>query len=129
MISINITGNLGADAKEETFNERKQITFRMCSTRRSKDGDAPTWFNVVYRDSPNMLPHLIKGTSVHVCGSLVAKAYMHDNQPTPSLTVYATDVSFVGARQNAQQQQQTVPQAQDQQLFPSQQEQENDLPF
>lgn len=129
MITINITGNLGADAEVVERENKRFISFRMCST----DRNVSTWVKVMYYDRPNLLPYLKKGTAVHVCGEPSFNGYKDKNgEPCAGVSVFAYDLQLIGkkpADDNAPQ-----PIANNQvfnnpQPYPIKDEEETDLPF
>lgn len=128
MISINITGNLGANAETVAIGERNHIKFRMCSTSKHGQQSDPTWVTVIYRENPNLLPFLTKGATVHVAGRPVFKVFTPNNgQPQTDITIWASDLQLIGTKQE-QQTPAPAPLQKNNQLF-AQQTEEDDLPF
>lgn len=120
MIIVCITGNLGADAELREIDGRKYISFRLCSTEKRNGKDYPTWVTVRYRDNPNLLPYLKKGTSLLVNGEMRIttaneKTY-HD--------VFANIVTFYGGKPHTQAQDNAPQPVKNPQMFP-----DDELPF
>jgi single-stranded DNA-binding protein len=124
MMIFSVTGNLGADAEVREINQRKAITFRMCSTSKRGDKDESTWVSVLYRDAPNLLPYLKKGVRVFVSGEGRVSTYTKDGQTHVDVSVFAHSIDLCGGKHEQVEQ----PQIQkNDRLFPD--NNDNEFPF
>lgn len=120
----NVVGNLGKEAKSREANERKYITFNMCSTSWRGGKKESTWLTVFYRDAPNLLPRLTKGAKVSVWGELKTKTTEKDGQKYVDFVVYADYIELCDGKQEQVEQ----PQIQkNDRLFPD--NNDNEFPF
>ena len=101
MNKIFVLGRLGADPiLRETKNGAKMVTFRLATSRKSKDKTEHTeWFSVTSwgRDAERCLTYLSKGRSVLVEGSLQTHKYLgRDGVERMSLDIRADEITFLG---------------------------------
>lgn len=101
MNKIFVLGRLGADPiSRETKNGAKMVTFRLATSRKSKDKTEHTeWFSVTSwgRDAERCLTYLSKGRSVLVEGSLQTHKYLgRDGVERMSLDIRADEITFLG---------------------------------
>ena len=68
MLQFTIIGNLGADAEIKEWDGKKYSTFRIASTKRTKEKEETTWVSVSYFYNENFHPLLVKGQKVYVYG-------------------------------------------------------------
>lgn len=99
MMITNVVGNLGKEAKSREANERKYITFNMCSTSWKGGKKESTWVTVFYRDAPNLLPRLTKGAKVSVWGELKISTPEKDGQKYVDVVVYADYIELCDGKQ------------------------------
>lgn len=81
MLQVTVIGNLGADAREETYNGNKFLSFNVAHTEswRSQDGqrhESTTWVSCALNgDGGNLRQYLVKGKTVMVQGRLSTRVY------------------------------------------------------
>ncbi len=81
MLQVTVIGNLGADAREETYNGNKFLSFNVAHTESwlSQDGnrhEATTWVSCALNgDGGKLRQYLVKGKTVLVQGRLSTRVY------------------------------------------------------
>lgn len=69
MVSIEIIGNIGADAKKVNANGSEFVSFNVCDNRKVGDTETSMWYGcTLNRYSENLLKYLVKGQQVFVRG-------------------------------------------------------------
>ena len=69
MVSIEIIGNIGADAKKVDANGSEFVSFNVCDNRKVGDTETSMWYGcALNRCSPNLMKYLVKGQQVFVRG-------------------------------------------------------------
>lgn len=69
MVSIEIIGNIGADAKKVSSNGAEFVSFNVCDNRKVGEDETTMWYGcTINRCSENLLKYLVKGQSVFVRG-------------------------------------------------------------
>ena len=106
---IIIVGNLGRDPELRYTPQGTPVcTFTMATNDRRKDRngemtDQTTWFRVTLwnRQAENASQYLHKGKPVYIEGRLRVEEYTdRDGRPRYALEVTATDMQFIGSRQD-----------------------------
>jgi single-strand DNA-binding protein len=104
---IILVGNLGRDPElRYTAQGTPVCTFSLATNERRKDKsgemqDQTTWFRVTLwnRQAETASQYLQKGRSVYIEGRLRVEEYIdRDGKPRHSLEVTATDMQFIGSR-------------------------------
>ncbi len=104
---IIIVGNLGRDPELRYTPQGTPVcTFTMATNDRRKDKsgemqDQTTWFRITLwnRQAETASQYLHKGKSVYIEGRLRVEEYTdRDGKPRHSLEVTATDMQFIGSR-------------------------------
>lgn len=91
MKEITIIGNLGANAVRRVASDgRELMTFNVAVNVKNQ---SPIWFNCIGNLREKLLPFLVKGQGVCVCGDLSAGVY----QGTPDLQISIDKIELVGA--------------------------------
>lgn len=95
-----ITGHLGRNADTKQFGERWVISFSVAVSRKRKDVEATTWWNVNYwAKSDGLAQYLQKGTAVSVRGQPHMRKYKKkDGSDGESLDLDADNVQLLGGR-------------------------------
>lgn len=81
MFTVNLIGNLGADAEVQNYNGNKFVSFRVAVTRSftKADGtpvDETTWASCSLRgDGGSLLQYLVRGRKVYVHGDASLRVY------------------------------------------------------
>lgn len=105
MFKIEVIGNLGADAKVQSYNGSEFISFSVAHTEKRGEKDEAVWISCTSQQK-NLLQYLLKGTKVFVRGSGSIKTYKNDQGMTmAALNLYASEVVLLGSKNdNAAQQ-------------------------
>jgi len=98
-----IVGHLGRDAEVKAVGERSVIKFSVAVTRKVKDAEATTWWNVAYwSKSDKIASYLTKGTPVLVSGEPYLRDFdKKDGTKGQSLDLDAKEVRLLGGKQEA----------------------------
>lgn len=130
MIELQAIGNIGKDAEQKIIGGKAYASFSICVTEKTSDGkDRTTWLRVMKYDSEGKLTaYLTKGKKVWVRGNPYFSAYVSKNtgEAIPDTTIWADKLVFCSSREK--QNQQTERQS-GTNNFPSQADDDNDLPF
>ena len=110
MIKLQVIGNLGKDATQNTVNGRTVLNFNVAHTEKYKDAqgnqvEKTTWVECAYwTDRLGIAPYLKKGQMVFVEGNPEARAYTkNDGTQAASLTLRVLNVQLLGsARQDVE---------------------------
>ncbi|NBV13918.1 MAG: single-stranded DNA-binding protein [Sphingobacteriia bacterium] len=104
MISLQVIGNLGADAETNTVGNNQVINFSVAHNERFKDRngqmvDRTVWIRCAYwRDQTTLAQYLRKGTQVFVEGIPSAEAYTDKSgQPAAALRLRVNRVELLGS--------------------------------
>lgn len=121
MLTVQLIGNLGANAEKRTADGRDYITMRIAINDKVTNQstgeitETTTWVSVSYAPKLfGILPYLTRGTKVYVQGNFRTKIYKtNDGHSHVGIDVYARQVELCSAKeqQPQQQQQQQQPQA------------------
>ena len=69
MVSIEIIGNIGADAKKVSANGSEFVSFNICDNRKVGETETSMWYGcALNRCTDNLLKYLVKGQQVFVRG-------------------------------------------------------------
>jgi single-strand DNA-binding protein len=100
---ICVVGHLGRDAEAKAVGERFVINFTVAVSRKVKDTESTTWWNVAYWcKSEKFASYLTKGTPVLVSGEPYERAYeKKDGTKGKSLEIDAKEVKLLGGKQEA----------------------------
>lgn len=106
MVSIEIIGNIGADAKRVDYNGSVFYTFNVCDNRKVGDGEQSQWYGCnLNRASENLLKYLVKGQQVFVRGipryRIFDSAVHHCKMV--AIDVFVNEIQLVGASPKAEQ--------------------------
>lgn len=105
MLTLEVIGNLGANAELRAENGKEYIVFNVAHTdrRTASDGqtvERATWVSCFLSASRrNILPYLVKGTRVFVRGLMSTRIYdsaVHHCKMV-GLSLYATDLELCGS--------------------------------
>jgi len=99
-----IVGHLGRDAEVKAVGERSVIKFSVAVTRKVKDAESTTWWNVAYwTKSDKVASYLTKGTPVLVSGEPYLRDYdKKDGTKGQSLDLDAKEVKLLGGKQDGE---------------------------
>lgn len=104
MLTIQLIGNLGADAQIRESSGRRFLSMNIAHAEKYiQNGNQVTktqWVSVaVNHYSEKLLPYLVKGTKVYVCGKLNTSIWFDSNKmPNVSLNVMADMLELCGSR-------------------------------
>lgn len=106
MVSIEIIGNIGADAKRVDYNGSVFYTFNVCDNRKVGDGEQSQWYGCnLNRVSDNLLKYLVKGQQVFVRGipryRIFDSAVHHCKMV--AIDVFVNEIQLVGAAPKTEQ--------------------------
>lgn len=110
--NITIVGHLGKDPQIEIKGEYTTCRFSVATSRKRKDGDVTTWWNVTCwrKDAEYAAKYLKKGDAVLVMGEAYMDQWDKDGQKHSMLKIEALRVSSLSGR-SAQAAGPTVPAA------------------
>ncbi len=79
-LSMNIIGNIGADAVLKDVNGKTVLNFNVAHSEKWKDAqgtehERTTWVSCALFDQPKIAPYLKKGTMVFITGTPQAQGY------------------------------------------------------
>ena len=103
MMTLEIIGNLGADAEVKKFNDDDYVVMSVADTYKDKSGDAKTtWVSVLKKgDGGNLLQYLTKGSKVFIRGRLVVSVYKDKKgNAQPSVNMYASEIYLCGEKEH-----------------------------
>lgn len=117
MLKCEFVGHIGSDAEIKDFNGKRFIAFNVATSERFKDTQGntvsrTTWVSCLKPGDGAVVNYLKKGTQVFCRGNLTAKPYTGKNGVEAGLNCTVTELELLGSRQDAQNQQQTQPGAQ-----------------
>lgn len=119
MLTVNLIGNLGADAQIKESNGHKFLSFNIAHTEKYVQNGQPIsrtqWISVAMNHySDKLLPYLVRGAKIYVYGKLNTNIWYDKNRvANVSLNVMADNVELCGIKAEATPKQAT-PQAQQQ---------------
>jgi single-strand DNA-binding protein len=103
MIKLQVIGNLGKDAVQNTVKDHKVINFTLAHTEKYRSGDEPktktTWLDCAYwTDKDGLMPYLKKGQQVYVEGTPDVREWTNsEGKSGSSLTVRVSIVQLLGS--------------------------------
>lgn len=100
MVSIEIIGNLGADARVVNANGAEFVSFNLADNRKVNGKEVTQWYGCnLNRDVTNLLPYLKKGQNVFVRGvpryRIFDSAQYH--QKLVAVDVFVNEIQLIGA--------------------------------
>jgi single-stranded DNA-binding protein len=100
MVSIEVIGNIGADAKKVNYNGTQFVTFNICDNRKVNDQEVSQWYGCnINRVNENLLKYLVKGQQVFVRG--VPRYRVFDSAvhrcKCVAIDIFVNDIQLVGA--------------------------------
>ena len=104
MLTINLIGNLGADAQIKESNGRKFLSFNVAITEKfTQQGQVISrtqWVSVAMNHySDKLIPYLVRGAKVYVYGKLNTNIWYDRNKvANVSLNVMADNVELCGLK-------------------------------
>lgn len=104
MLTINLIGNLGADAQIKESNGRKFLSFNVAHTEKfTQQGQVISrtqWVSVAMNHySEKLIPYLVRGAKVYVYGKLNTNIWYDRNKvANVSLNVMADNVELCGLK-------------------------------
>lgn len=101
--NIHLIGHLGQDAKVSAQGDRCVINFAVAHTRKRKDVETTTWWNVAYWCKVDRISqYLKKGKPVLVSGEPYERQYKRkDGTDGSQMQIDASDVVLLGGREDA----------------------------
>ena len=105
MFTVNLIGNLGADAEVQNYNGNKFVSFRIAVTRSYTKADGTpveetTWASCsLHGDGGSLLQYLVRGRKVYVHGDASLRVYSSRTLRTmvAGLNVNVTSVELLGS--------------------------------
>jgi single-strand DNA-binding protein len=99
MLQFTIIGNLGADAEIKEWDGKKFSTFRIATTKKTKEKEETTWVLVSYFYNENFHPLLVKGQKVYVYGEGRLNMFTkQDGTLDAGLSVRADKIELCGSK-------------------------------
>ena len=100
MVSIEVIGNIGADAKKVNYNGTQFVTFNICDNRKVNDQEVSQWYGCnINRVNENLMKYLVKGQQVFVRG--VPRYRVFDSAvhrcKCVAIDIFVNDIQLVGA--------------------------------
>ena len=116
MVSIEIIGNLGADARVVDANGARFVSFNLADNRKVNGTEQTQWYGCnINRDCTNLMPYLKKGQCVFVRG--LPKFRVFDSSvhhcKMVAVDVFVNEIQLVGGSQENKSEPQTEQQNQD----------------
>lgn len=103
MLTVNLLGNLGADAAIKEKNGNRFLSMNVAHTERVKDASGnyisqTQWVSVTLNHySEKLLPYLTRGRKVYVAGKLYSRIWFDkDNRPNIGLNCLADTLELCG---------------------------------
>lgn len=100
MVSIEVIGNIGADAKKVDYNGTQFVTFNVCDNRKVNNQEISQWYGCnINRVNENLMKYLVKGQQVFVRG--VPRYRVFDSAihrcKCVAIDIFVNDIQLVGA--------------------------------
>ena len=116
MVSIEIIGNLGADARVVDANGARFVSFNLADNRKVNGTEQTQWYGCnINRDCTNLMPYLKKGQCVFVRG--LPKFRIFDSSvhhcKMVAVDVFVNEIQLVGGSQENKSEPQPEQQNQD----------------
>lgn len=112
MVSIEVIGNLGADAKVVDYQGSKFISFNVCDNRKVNGEEKSMWYGCnINKVNENLLKYLVKGQQVFVRG--IPKYRIFDSAihrcKCVAVDILVNDIQLIGAAPTANNQPNNTP--------------------
>ena len=100
MVSIEVIGNIGADAKVVNYNDTQFVTFNVCDNRKVNGQEISQWYGCnINKVNENLMKYLVKGQQVFVRG--VPRYRVFDSAihrcKCVAIDIFVNDIQLVGA--------------------------------
>lgn len=115
MLSVEIIGNLGADALIKEFKGQKFISFSVAHTESYTDSQGQkhentAWVSCLKYGESGVINYLKKGTRVFVRGELSVRTYENNGGVQAGINCKVKELQLLGGGRSEQQEQQPVQQ-------------------
>lgn len=100
MVSIEVIGNIGADAKVVNYNGTQFVSFNVCDNRKVNGQEVSQWYGCnINKVNDNLMKYLVKGQQVFVRG--VPRYRVFDSAihrcKCVAIDIFVNDIQLVGA--------------------------------
>ena len=100
MVSIEVIGNIGADAKIVDYQGTKFVSFNVCDNRKVNGQEQSMWYGCnINKVNENLMKYLVKGQQVFVRG--VPRYRIFDSAihrcKCVAVDIFVNDIQLVGA--------------------------------
>lgn len=100
MVSIEVIGNIGADAKIVDYNGTKFVSFNVCDNRKVNGQEISQWYGCnINKVNENLMKYLVRGQQVFVRG--VPRYRIFDSAlhrcKCVAVDIFVNDIQLVGA--------------------------------
>lgn len=100
MVSIEVIGNIGADAKVVNYNGTQFVSFNVCDNRKVNGQEVSQWYGCnINKVNDNLMKYLVKGQQVFVRG--VPRYRIFDSAihrcKCVAIDIFVNDIQLVGA--------------------------------
>lgn len=100
MVSIEVIGNIGADAKIVNYNGTQFVSFNVCDNRKVNGQEISQWYGCnINKVNDNLMKYLVKGQQVFVRG--VPRYRVFDSAihrcKCVAIDIFVNDIQLVGA--------------------------------
>lgn len=100
MVSIEVIGNIGADAKVVDYNGTKFVSFNVCDNRKVNGQEVSQWYGCnINKVNENLMKYLVRGQQVFVRG--VPRYRIFDSAlhrcKCVAVDIFVNDLQLVGA--------------------------------
>lgn len=100
MVSIEVIGNIGADAKVVNYNDTQFVSFNVCDNRKVNGQEVSQWYGCnINKVNDNLMKYLVKGQQVFVRG--VPRYRVFDSAvhrcKCVAIDIFVNDIQLVGA--------------------------------
>ena len=112
MVSIEVIGNIGADAKIVNYNGTQFVSFNVCDNRKVNDQEVSQWYGCnINRVNENLMKYLVKGQQVFVRGVPRYRVFDSDIHSCKcvAIDIFVNDIQLVGAAPSQNNQKSNTP--------------------
>ena len=100
MVSIEVIGNIGADAKVVNYNGTQFVSFNVCDNRKVNGQEVSQWYGCnINKVHENLMKYLVRGQQVFVRG--VPRYRIFDSAihrcKCVAIDIFVNDLQLVGA--------------------------------
>ena len=100
MVSIEVIGNIGADAKVVNYNGTQFVSFNVCDNRKVNGQEVSQWYGCnINKVNENLMKYLVRGQQVFVRG--VPRYRIFDSAihrcKCVAIDIFVNDIQLVGA--------------------------------